>query len=771
MPATRRIRATGSVFDLVANNTSTDGTGFDGTGFDGTDVDTRDDVASATGGQRGAADTLRGRTVADRYVIDDVLSTGANTIVCDAVDLRHDAPVTLKVVQPDLAAMPAFRTEFERAVAAAASLHHPNIADVSDWGDLDVAGESTVWWVVEHLSGGSLRDFADRGRLLTPSQALVVGLEAARALDAGHRAGLVHTELTPAKLVFGEDRRLRVIDFGLARLLGESTWADPAAVPNHVARYASPEQALGLPVGPKSDVYALSLTLIEAVTGSVPFAADSTVATLNQRVDRLMPVSADLGSLAAVLERAGRSDPTDRYDAAQLAAALVDAASKLPRPEPIEVLTGSLFALSFQRPEPADATAVPLPGEPGTDLPTTEPLAAAESPDTPTSSAPSLTEPPQLVDESPVTESAPLAGDAPVTGPPLRFDESPDSAPPVDRTEQMPVAATAPVAVTAEPEPRLVSVYDEERPRNRTGRIAAAVLVTLAVLAALAFAAWWTLRTKSFDVPDLAGVEESVAMNEIAGNGWEVTTERGRSDEFPTPGVIISTDPAAGVKLAEGETFVMVVSDGPEFRTLPEFAGETLEAAVATIGELALNAIESPERVFSEDVPTGTVVSWKVQGDATLGAGADVLPGRTVELTVSKGPEPRPAPNLVGQTLEAAKPVMDGLQLSIGRSDDVFSTEFPIGVIALQEPAPGTPVERGGTVTVRLSKGPELLPLPDLAGLSYAQAQQALTDAGFVPGDLLGTTEGSFVSMSVAGDDAAAGDTFVRGTSVDLVFL
>ena len=101
------------------------------------------------------------------------------------------------------------------------SLSHPNIAAVHDWGEEQVGKRTTVYAVVEHLAGGSLRDLFDRGRYLDPSQALVVGLEACRGLDFAHRKGLVHTELTPAKLVFGDDRRLRIVDFGLARLLGE----------------------------------------------------------------------------------------------------------------------------------------------------------------------------------------------------------------------------------------------------------------------------------------------------------------------------------------------------------------------------------------------------------------------------------------------------------------------------------------------------------------------------------------------------------------------
>ena len=196
------------------------------------------------------------------------------------------------------------------------SLSHPNIVALYDWGITPVGDVSTAFVVTEALGGGSVRDMFDRGRRLSPSQALVVGLDACRGLDYAHRRGFVHTELTPSKLVFGDDRRLRIADFGLARLLNEPVWASPESVPNHVAAYAAPEQGAGSTVDGRTDVYALCLSLHEAVTGVLPFKTDSTVTTLAARVGRLMPVSADLGPLAAVFERAGRPEMSDRATAA-----------------------------------------------------------------------------------------------------------------------------------------------------------------------------------------------------------------------------------------------------------------------------------------------------------------------------------------------------------------------------------------------------------------------------------------------------------------------
>ena len=174
---------------------------------------------------------------------------------------------------------------------------------------------------------------------MSPSQALGVGLDVCRALDHAHRRRFVHSELTPSKIVWGDDRRLRIVDFGLAGLLGEKVWEQPDSVPNHVAWYAAPEQGLGEPVDGRADVYALGLALHEAVTGTLPFRSESTVATLSARVGRLMPVSADLGPLASVLERAGRPNAEERATAAEFGKGLLQAAAKLPRPEPLPLLS------------------------------------------------------------------------------------------------------------------------------------------------------------------------------------------------------------------------------------------------------------------------------------------------------------------------------------------------------------------------------------------------------------------------------------------------
>ncbi len=772
------------------------------------------------------ADRLVGRRIAGRYGVENVVSSGANTVIAEAIDVSTDEPVTLKIVRPERALNAVFRDEFGRQVDIARSLSHPNIARVLDSGEVDLYGEPTVFWVVEYLGGGSLRDLFDRGRLLEPSQALVVGLEACRALDAAHSRGVIHTELTPSKLVFGADARLRIVDFAMAALLGAEPWEEPATLATHVARYASPEQALRLDVDEKTDVYALSLCLIEAMTGAVPFAGDSTVSTLSARVGKLMPVTADMGSLAAVLERGGRPEGEDRWTAGEYGTALVRAAGQLPRPEPIPIMASSLFGASMiQRQFDRDADEL-VTDEPLTDEPLIDDVVADDlipdepaSLDDPSAIADTVLADTELADPvladtvladtvladtvladtvladtvladtvladtvladtvladtvlaDTVLADAVLADDVPSD--PARVDTVLAETV-TDPTEVMPAAVAS--AAVSSPTTRMDvadpsgTIYDDERSRRPWGRYLAIGLLIVALLAALGVAGFLLLRTKSYEVPDLVGVDQAVALNEVSGNDWVIETNRERSDVVDEIDHVVRTIPAAGEMLDEGATFVVYVSDGPELRTIPELAGVALADAQASLTDLRLVLVEvAPE--YSEDVPAGSIIRWQVQGNPSLVTGAQVLPDTVIEVTVSLGAQPRPAPELTNQTVDEATATLAGLQLVIARGDDEFSDTIEVGRVVAQDPAPTTPVERGGTVTVRVSKGPDLVAFPDLSGQTYPQAQETLSGAGYVVNSLLGTSAGTFVSASINGDDVAPGATFPRGTGVDLIFL
>src|SRR5689334_11254972 len=279
----------------------------------------------------GVSDLLVGRVLAGRYRLRAPIGAGASGRVYVADDVRLRRRVAVKVLHTALADDSGFLRRFRAEAQLAASLHHPNVMAVYDWGEDDVP-----FMVLELLEGGSLRSMLDRDHRLTPSQAAHVGRQVAAALEYAHVRGLVHRDIKPANLLFDEHGIVRVGDFGLARALAEASWTEPAGALLGTARYASPEQAMGVQLDARSDLYSLALVTVEAVTGRVPFAADTPIGTLAARTQRPLLAPPELGPLAPIIERAGHIDADERYpDAATMRAALSDAADALPRPAPL----------------------------------------------------------------------------------------------------------------------------------------------------------------------------------------------------------------------------------------------------------------------------------------------------------------------------------------------------------------------------------------------------------------------------------------------------
>ena len=725
---------------------------------------------------------------ADRFRVRRLVSEGSNTAIYVADDEQLGRIITLKVIRSGLAASPSFRAEFDESMRSVAAISHPNIAAVYDWGMAPVGDSSTAYVVIEQLTGGSLRDLFDRGRRLTPSQALAVGLEACRGLDFAHRRGFVHTELTPSKMVFGDDRRLRIIDFGLARLLGETLWQQPDSVPTHVAWYASPEQGLSRPIDGTTDVYALCLALHEAVTGVLPFRDDSTVATLAGRVGKLMPVSADLGPLAAVFERAGRPDADDRASAAEFGKALLQAAVKLPRPEPLALLSTGLFETPTDRlRSPDDPTGgVYRPGDDGDAspalvvVPLDEPNAgdaieAIAEVDTSVGGESAVDEP--AVDEPAVDE--------PTDGVVRQVGVEQLVILPLDTGIGAGVARTPVDERTAEgaPEPYIPTASDTRvmptvgadpvvvaRRRRRFPWKVLLSLIVLAALAVLGVLATQLFRTSVFRVPDLVGVPEAEARNMIATNGWEITIQRERNDVVPIIGQVWRTAPQSGIDLAEGEPFLIVVSDGPTLRLLPDSTGALLSEAQTRLIERGLDV--EPVELFDEVVAEGVVISWSVPGDPTLSEGSLVEPATSVELVVSMGPAPRSIPNVVGLSVSDAGVEFDSLRLVLSEAAEEFSDDVPAGLIISQDLEPGTEVARGAEMTVIVSKGPDLVIFPDLStAANFEQAAALLREAGFDAELTFGDAQGEVREYSIDGEVPEIGETFRRGTLVQFEAL
>jgi eukaryotic-like serine/threonine-protein kinase len=588
-----------------------------------------------------------------------------------------------------------FLRRFRAEAQAAASLNHPNIVAVYDWGE----DEGTPYLVTEYLAGGSLRAVLDRGVRLSPSQALLVGLETTRALDYAHRRGFVHRDIKPANLLFGEDQRLRVADFGLARALAEAAWTEPAGAVLGTARYASPESARGEAVDGRADVYSLGLVMIEVVTGRVPFAADTTIATLMARVDTPVEVSTALGPLRRVLVRAGQPTPEDRPDAGEFAVGLMAAAEELARPDPLPLVGATL----------AD-------GMPVADLDPTMLPGAANGTDTGS------------------------GADATLVTTTLTSDEG-DS-------RNGAVGALDDDAVGLEPE-------ETPRRRRRWLRAVLAVLL-LAALTVGGLLAWQALAVPSHPVPELVGLDRAAAIDLIEENGWDYEILEGRADGS-TPGQILAQDPLPDVELDEGELVRLTVSLGQDLRSVPaDLAGLPFDQASARLVEAGF-AVGDVQRAFDEAVPVDAVIAL------AEGTPPEVETGTPIGLVVSDGPQPRTVPAITAGSAPAdVCAALAAVQLGCTQVE-VFSDTVPAGQVVDANPPPGTQVPRDSAVEVRVSRGPELVVVPDVSTRSVQEAIAVLEGAGLRVDGVVGNP-----GQTVLITDPLPNSQVPRGTGVIL---
>jgi serine/threonine-protein kinase len=706
-----------------------------------------------------SADPSHVKLFAGRYRLGPRRGNNVEVATFDATDVQLRRRVMLKIVHPQLSAEAELMATVQANVEAVSAIRHPNLAHVLDVGESEWNGHRVRFVVEEFLSGGSLRELLDRGRVLTPSQALLVGLDVCRALDALHRAGLVHGDVRPATMVFGDDRRLRLVDAALAAPMATHLFAHAASMVNDRAAYASPEQAQGKPVLQRSDVYALSLSLVEAVTGSVPFLADSAVATLSQRINKLMPVSADLGALAPVLERAGRPTAEDRSTAAEFGRALMQAAEKLPRPAPLPLVGAGLFADTTRDGQPVEPTGPLLRPQPPLDLPGDQPAAVPpliivstsydSEPRASTSTQPAA-------DQSADTALHIVPMDDPLLPSPS-LSAAPTSAAPTVVTPT--AAATVAMSAQAPPgEPGLPR-------RGMSRRLLAGIVV--AILAAGGGISWWLTTPTMKEIPSLTGLTEGEALNVLDPLGFDVTVATEASDTVDA-GEVIRTEPSAGTVINVEDPIRLVVSSGPAPRVLPELIGLTVTQARQQLESLGL-VLDEAEPEFDETVAAGVVLRWLVSDLPTLVAGDTVPKGTTVQVVASAGAEPRVVPDLRSMSLEEATIGLQALGLKIAALPTEFSPDVAAGLIARQVPAAGEEIQRGGTVSVALSKGPDLVPLPALDGLTVVQATQALADAGLVAGVTKGDPSTPVIGAQIAGQAVAPGTPVPRGSIVDLI--
>ena len=614
---------------------------------------------------------LAGRLISSRYLVQSLVASGGMASVYRARDSVLEREVALKIIHPHLATDKSFVEKFHREAKMAAKLSHPNLVNVFDQG---TDGEIT-FLVMEFVPGITLRDAMNDFGLLDASRTLEIIEPLTAGLAAAHSAGILHRDLKPENIFLDDNGNVKLGDFGLARAITQHT--ETGSVVGTVA-YLSPELVTRGQADARSDIYSLGVMIFEMLTGRQPFEGEQAVQIAYQHANDRIPAPSSVKPgvpplLDEIVLWATARNPKDRpANARELLPVIKRARSDLARG-----LTTNLEDIAKTARANWDEDFVALDG-------------ATE-----------------VIDEQ-------LLG-------------------------QLEYRSEIATKLT--------------KANRRTGRLL--VLFTFLAVFASAGSGWWfaTGPGGAASVPELSGRSLQVAIAALEPIGLKVVEQQEHSLLVPI-GFVTRTDPPAGSQVSKQSEITVFVSLGPKQVLVPEVPDANLSEAQAlltaselepgavtsffstvaagkviafslpsgtetnqgtvidiqiSLGELpdvrnngaeqakqelqALGVVVTESLVFSDEVSKGLVVAMVPESDP-------LKEGGSVRLDVSKGPEFATLPNMVGETVAAAKRALEALGLAVTVDTDQLTSSYGVVKVARQSPAPGQKVRVGSTVTV-----------------------------------------------------------------------
>ncbi|RJS44804.1 Stk1 family PASTA domain-containing Ser/Thr kinase [Nocardioides cavernaquae] len=652
-------------------------------------VDSRD--------ERDSSDPLIGRLLDGRYRVGARIARGGMASVYEAMDVRLDRVVAVKVMHPGMGDDGDFAARFVREARAAARLSHPHVVAVHDQGD----DHGTVFLVMEYIPGHTLRDVIRSESPMAPGKALALLEPVLSALAAAHRAGLIHRDIKPENVLIADDGRVKVADFGLAKAVSADTQhTATGGVLIGTVSYLAPELVVDGRADARADVYAAGVVLYELLTGRKPHEGESPIQVAYKHVHEDIPAPSALvrGGLPAYVDAlVARATARDRSL----------------RPADAQVLLHQLHRVKHA----VDA---------------------------------GITDDPDLLDDLalPVAsvyeeEQFGSTSEIPVpAAPAAAYDD-------YESTGEYDEPATALVA-THQP-----NSWERDRPR----RSAVFLIGGLVLALAIALGAWWFGFARYTSTPGVIELQVAQAQAKIEDAGLEFDVAREAYDENVPAGSVISTDPGAGERILPGDTVEAVVSKGKERYQVPDLKEMTEDAAQAALIEARLTFGRSVPKYHAK-VPEGQVITttpaageWLKRStavDLVISRGPrpikitdftgkdaktavkwfkdrhlktavteefsdEVEKGKvisqdpkdgelfrddTVNLVVSKGPELVEIPRLRAMGVEAARDRLEALGLKV--SEKHADMYLGLGYVSSVSPGEGESVPKGSTVTLYL---------------------------------------------------------------------
>ncbi len=610
-------------------------------------------------------DKYIGRLLDNRYEILEVIGSGGMAVVYKARCHRLNRLVAIKILRDDYLEDEDFRSRFHAESQAVAMLSHPNIVAVYDVStSLSLEAD---YIVMELIDGISLKQYMEKKGVLNWKETLHFAMQIAKALEHAHSRGIVHRDIKPHNIMVLKNGSVKVADFGIARMISKGNTLTKEALGS--VHYISPEQAKGSRVDTRSDVYSLGVVMYEMMTGRPPYDGDSPVSVAIKHIDGGAPMPSTLNptipdGLEQIIMKAMAHNIDDRYDSVSQMLTDMDEFRKDPT-----ILFGyntvDLEALiQFPR------KAVPLP-----------------------------------------TPPAPPAQDTAADRAVNRRNNT--------RPQQKGQAQKNPPKKRREPEQK-----------NDKVSTIAIIICSLLVVCGIGVILWFALATPEgrtshegqlIMVPNWEGrVSDKIQNSE----GFELVWVEEYSEDVEK-GQVIRTEPASGEKIAKGAKVKVFVSLGPA-KTMLNLAQLSEEEAKARLDALDLKLKIVVEKVNSPDVAVGKVA------DTEPKAGESLVPNQTITVYISKGAEGDVMPFLEEVDEDIAMELLNkkNLELDI-QVEYEFNSTIDKGLVLRSNPEKGAELKSGDTVTLYVSKGPEMKVMPPLVGSSLDSARKSLFDAGF----------------------------------------
>ncbi|OJG08667.1 Serine/threonine-protein kinase PknB [Pseudonocardia autotrophica] len=627
------------------------------------------------------------RLLSERYELGDPLGYGGMSEVHRGLDTRLGRDVAVKVLRADLARDPQFQLRFRREAQNSASLNHPAIVAVYDTGEVESEFGPLPYIVMEFVDGQTLREIVKTTGPMTQQRVVEVMADVCAALDFSHRHNIIHRDVKPANVMINGVGAVKVMDFGIARALGEGQNVTQTAAVIGTAQYLSPEQARGEAVDARSDVYAAGCVLFELLTGEPPFTGDTPVAVAYQHVREDPRSPSELNpsvppALDAVVLKALSKNPANRYQsAAEMRADLVRVRNGEPVHAPLVMSEHErTHMMAHDGATQAMATRRLDAGGPPTGRHTMPPHHPDYADDEGrggrrkallwvaalavigllgfvgfqlfSSSGPDQVSVPDVLGQSPdqARQTITQAG--------LLFSQQDQ---PSDVAQVGKVVRTDPGGGNQVAENSRVTVYVGSGPAQVT-------------------------------VPSVEGLSPDEAEAKLREAGLQVggRTERDTSDSGQV-GKVITSDPGPGQQVSGNTAVSLVVGRKQQTVAVPDVAGQSADAARATLQNAGFQSISTTE--VDSSGSAGQAVGTNPS------AGTRVAPDQTITIQISRGNQNQ-VPNVVGQRVDSAINTLQeaGLSPSIRQVDVSDSSQN--GVVLQQSPSGGSEASSGQTVTL-----------------------------------------------------------------------